>query len=71
MPCLSLSSYFKPNLLRGETSDSRLVAVADRNFPNGLFAEKVAYLEEIDKFWWFFSKCHTFCNILLKIGSKP
>ena len=39
MPCLSLSSYFKPNLLRGETSDSRLVAVADRNFPNGLYAE--------------------------------
>ena len=39
MPCLSLSSYFKPNLLSGETSDSRLVAVADRNFPNGLFAE--------------------------------
>ena len=35
------------------------------------FAEKVAYLEEIDKFWWFFSKCHTFCNIFLKIGSKP
>ena len=23
------------------------------------------------KFWWFFTKCHTFCNILLKIGSKP
>ena len=20
---------------------------------------------------WFFTKCHTFCNILLKIGSKP
>ena len=39
MPCLSLSSYFKPNLLSGETSDSRLEAVADRNFPNGLFAE--------------------------------
>ena len=39
MPCLSLSSYFKPNLVNGETSDSRLVAVADRNFPNGLFAE--------------------------------
>lgn len=39
MPCLSLFSYFKPNLLGGETSDSRLVAAADRNFPNGLFAE--------------------------------
>ena len=35
------------------------------------FAEKVAYLEEIDKFWWFFSKCPTFCNIFLKIWSKP
>ena len=35
------------------------------------FAQKVAYFEEIDKFWWFFSKCHTFCNIFLKIGSKP
>ena len=30
------------------------------------FAEKVAYLEEIDKFWWFFTKCPTFCNIFLK-----
>ena len=29
------------------------------------------YLDEIDKFWWFFTKCHTFCNIFLKIGSKP
>ena len=35
------------------------------------FAEKVAYFEEIDKFWWFFTKWHTFCNIFLKIGSKP
>ena len=35
------------------------------------FAQKVAYFEEIDTFWWFFTKCHTFCNILLKIGSKP
>ena len=35
MPCLSLFSYFKPNLLSRETSDSRLVAAADRNFPNG------------------------------------
>ena len=24
-----------------------------------------------EKFRWFFNKCHTFCNILLKIGSKP
>ena len=37
---------------------------------NALLFE-VAYLEEIDKFWWFFSKCPTFCNIFLKIGSKP
>ena len=35
------------------------------------FAEKVAYFEEIDKFWWFFTKCPTFCNIFPKIGSKP
>ena len=35
------------------------------------FAQKVAYFEEIDKFWWFLTKCHTFCNIFLKIGSKP
>ena len=33
--------------------------------------KKVAYFEEIGTFWWFFTKCHTFCNILLKIGSKP
>ena len=33
------------------------------------FAQKVATFEEIDTFWWFFTKCHTFCNILLKIGS--
>lgn len=39
MPCLSLFSYFKPNLLSRETSESRLVAAADRNFPNDLFAE--------------------------------
>ena len=35
------------------------------------FAQKLAYFEEIGKFWWVFTKCHTFCNILLKIGSKP
>ena len=35
------------------------------------FAVKVAYFDEIEKFRWFFKKCHTFCNILLKIGSKP
>ena len=35
------------------------------------YAQKVAYFEEIDKFWWFFTKCHTFFNIFLKIGSKP
>ena len=34
-------------------------------------AQKVAYLDEIDKFWWVFTKCHTFCNIFLKVGSKP
>ena len=35
------------------------------------FAQKVPYFEEIDKFWWFFTKCDTFYNIFLKIGSKP
>ena len=35
------------------------------------FALKVAYFEEIDKFWWFLSKGPTFCNIFVKIGSKP
>ena len=38
---------------------------------HGTLHKKFAYFEEIDKFWWFFTKCHTFCNILLKIGSKP
>ena len=38
---------------------------------HGALQKKVAYFEEIDTFWWFFTKCHTFCNILLKIGSKP
>ena len=32
------------------------------------FAKKVASFEGIDKFWLFFTKWHTFCNILLKIG---
>ena len=35
------------------------------------FAQEVFSFGEIDTFWWFFSKCHTFCNFLLKIGSKP
>ena len=30
------------------------------------FAQKVASFEEIDNFWWFFTRFHTFCNILLK-----
>ena len=34
------------------------------------FAQKVAYLEEIDKFWWFFTKCPTFCNIFPKIFAR-
>ena len=38
---------------------------------HGTLHKKIAYLDEIDKFWWFFTKCHTFCNIFLKIGSKP
>ena len=38
---------------------------------HGTLQKKVAYFEEIDTFCWFFTKCDTFCNILLKIGSKP
>ena len=34
-------------------------------------SQKVASFEEIDTFWWFFTKCHSFCNFLLKICSKP
>ena len=34
-------------------------------------ALKVPYFEEINKFWWFFTKCHTFWNLFLKIGLKP
>ena len=30
--------------------------------------QKKLLISEIDKFWWFFSKCPTFCNIFLKIG---
>ena len=26
---------------------------------------------ERDTYWWFFTNCHTFCNFLLKLGSKP
>ena len=33
--------------------------------------KKVASFCEIDTFWWFFTKCHSFCNFLLKIWSKP
>ena len=42
-----------------------------KNVSARYFAQKVASFEEIDMFWWFFTKCHIFCNILLKIGSKP
>ena len=38
---------------------------------HGTLHKKLLSFEEIDTFWWFFTKCHTFCNILLKIGSKP
>ena len=38
---------------------------------HGTLHKKLSYFEEIDTFWWFFTKCHTFFNILLKIGSRP
>ena len=58
---------FSPNAILFATFCSKL----GQNPSARYFAQKVAYFEEIDKFWWFFTKCHTFCNILLKIGSKP
>ena len=31
---------------------------------HGTLKKKVATFEEINTFWWFFTKCHTFCNFL-------
>ena len=58
---------FSPNALLFATFFQKL----GQNPSARYFAEKVAYFEEIDKFWWFFTKCPTFCNIFPKIGSKP
>ena len=58
---------FSPNAIFFATFFQKL----GQNLSARYFAQKVAYFEEIDKFWWFFTKCHTFCNILLKTGSKP
>ena len=58
---------FSPNALLFATFFYKL----DQHPSARNFAQKVAYLDEIDKFWWFFTKCHTFCNTFLKIGSRP
>ena len=58
---------FSPNAILFATFFEKL----GQNPSARYFAQKVAYFEEIDKFWWFFTKCHTFCDIFLKIGSKP
>ena len=58
---------FSPNGIYFATFFSKL----GQNLRARYFAQRVAYLHVIEKFWWFFSKCHTFCNIFLKIGSKP
>ena len=38
---------------------------------HGTLHKKLLISRRSTSFWWFFTKCHTFCNILLKIGSKP
>ena len=57
---------FSPNALLFATFFQKL----GQNPSARYFAEKVAYFEEIDKFWWFFTKCHTFCNIFQKSIQK-
>ena len=57
---------FSPNAILFATFCKKL----GQNPSARYFAQKVASFEGIDKFWWFFTKCLTFCNILLKIGSK-
>ena len=58
---------FSPNAILFATFFQKL----GQNPSARYFAQKVAYFEEIDKFWWFFTKCHPFCDIFPKIGSKP
>ena len=53
---------FSPNAILFGTFCSKL----GQNPSARYFAQKVSYFEEIDKFWWFLTKCHTLCNILLK-----
>ena len=33
--------------------------------------KKVSSLSEIDTFWWFFTKCHSFATFFLKFGQNP
>ena len=54
---------FSPNAILFATFCSKL----GQNPSARYFAQKVAYFEEIDKFWWFFTKRHTSCKILLKV----
>ena len=71
---VSLSSFSTSRRCSRNRSPSRLPVSPMYSFLHNVYRklpEKVAYLEEIDKFWWFFTKCPTFCNIFLKIGSKP
>ena len=42
-----------------------------KTLKHGSLHKKVASFSESDTFWWFFTKCHSFCNFLLKIWSKP
>ena len=42
-----------------------------KTLKHGSLHKKVASFGEIDTFWWFFTKCHSFCNFLLKRWSKP
>ena len=58
---------FSPNAILFATFFKKL----GQNPSARYFAQKVVYFEEIDRFRWFFTKCHTICDIFLKIGSKP
>ena len=58
---------FSPNAILFPTFCSKL----GQNLNARHFPQKLGSFDEIDKFWWFFTKCHTLSNILLKIGSKP
>ena len=71
---LLFATFFKnwvKTLVHGTFGFSTFFQKLGQNPSARYFAQKLAYFEEIDKFWWFFTRCHTFCNIFLKIGSKP